>query len=511
MNERMQTFGKPAEFCVRIGWFEDPDPVAERPSDHGWSMGQLEIIVDGESLTACDTDEGPRQYVQWYLGPFLHWLAENWIELLHEEHFTWQGAELGPAARSCEKGVESWLDAEDDQDNEVADESYGKLEAWCQRHCISSAAEGGLFPEIYLRRFMDDGIEVSWTGRSPLFAPSGFSFQADEGRFYCGISAVAEAFWGVLQWVVHHPPALEYESFKDDWESLCQKVEKISKAPVEEFVKARFAQGVLGRVREAFAEKGREIMDGLQFEPESRPYLVAGDPAVAMFGGIEPDLSQGDICLLRDTILKQENKSDTEEMQRIFTDFSKTNPLKGKPYNDGYELAKKFIEWLAEKELLKTDDYVDVEALCDRLGIDILKEKFDTDKIRGVALAGERHHSTIILNDSNTFSESANARRFTMAHELCHIVFDRNRARSVSHVSGPWAMPEIEQRANAFAAYFLVPYHLLADSGIDYSSMTLKEFEGLARRFRVSRSHLAEHMRNLDFIDYDMRDSILAN
>ena len=226
MNEKMQTFGKPAEFCVRIGWSEDPDPVAGRPSDHGWSMGQLEIIADGESLTACDTDEGPRQYVQWYLGPFLHWLAENWIDLLHEEHFTWQDAESGPAARSCEKGVESWLDAEDERDSDVADEGYRKLEAWRQRHCISSAAEGGLFPEIYLRRFMDDSIEVSWTGRSPLFAPSGFSFQAGAGSFNCSVSAVVEAFWGALQWAVHNPPTLEYESFKDDWKSLCQKVAK---------------------------------------------------------------------------------------------------------------------------------------------------------------------------------------------------------------------------------------------------------------------------------------------
>ena len=111
-------------------------------------------------------------------------------------------------------------------DSDVADEGYRKLEAWRQRHCISSAAEGGLFPEIYLRRFMDDSIEVSWTGRSPLFAPSGFSFQAGAGSFNCSVSAVVEAFWGALQWAVHNPPTLEYESFKDDWKSLCQKVAK---------------------------------------------------------------------------------------------------------------------------------------------------------------------------------------------------------------------------------------------------------------------------------------------
>lgn len=507
MNESMQAFGDPRKFCVRIRWSDDPSPVGGRPDYHGWSMGQLEIIADSQSLTACETEQGPRKYIQWYLGPFLHWLADNWIELLHEERYSWKDAEPGPAAMSCDKGLAAWLDAEEGQED---DENYNKLEAWERRHCITTAAEGGLFPEIYLRRFVDD-IEVSWTGHTPLFAPPGFSFMVDAGRHYCDVSAVADPLWNLLQWVVQNPPALDTDTYEEDWKSLCRKVEKISRSPVEEFANVRFAHGIIDRVHQAFKEKGKEVLEGLQFAPESQPYLVTGDPAVAMFGGIEPDLSQDDICLLRDTILKQENKSDSDKLKNLFIHYSKSNPIIGKPYNHGFELARHLINYLTEIKLLDTREFIDVEELCATLGIDIMKETFDTDKIRGVALAGKYHHSTIILNDTNTFYLSPNARRFTMAHELCHIVFDRNRARSVSHISGPWALPEIEQRANAFAAYFLVPRHLLETTGIDYDSMTNPEFESLMGRFRVSKPLLAEHMRNLGFIDYDKRDSILAN
>lgn len=42
--------------------------------------------------------------------------------------------------------------------------------------------------------------------------------------------------------------------------------------------------------------------------------------------------------------------------------------------------------------------------------------------------------------------------RFTLAHELCHLLIDRDSGSQLALVSGPWAPKAVEQRANAFAA-----------------------------------------------------------
>lgn len=53
----------------------------------------------------------------------------------------------------------------------------------------------------------------------------------------------------------------------------------------------------------------------------------------------------------------------------------------------------------------------------------------DTDPIRGVALAGEQMTPTIIVDltsPDNTYEEG---RRFSIAHELCHVLVNRGHAR----------------------------------------------------------------------------------
>ena len=52
-------------------------------------------------------------------------------------------------------------------------------------------------------------------------------------------------------------------------------------------------------------------------------------------------------------------------------------------------------------------------------------------------------------------------RRFTLAHEFCHLLFDQDQGQALAVASGPWAPRAIEQRANAFAAMFLMPAFLL--------------------------------------------------
>ena len=98
-----------------------------------------------------------------------------------------------------------------------------------------------------------------------------------------------------------------------------------------------------------------------------------------------------------------------------------------------------------------------------------------------------------------------------MAHELCHILFDRSRARSLAHSSTPWASPSVEQRANAFAAMLLMPptRARLAYSG-DLTELK-QEVGRLADKLKVSRGALKRHLANIDEIGAGELDFLLGN
>ena len=107
----------------------------------------------------------------------------------------------------------------------------------------------------------------------------------------------------------------------------------------------------------------------------------------------------------------------------------------------------------------------------------------------------------IVLNLTSAFNLNSGGRRFTIAHELCHIVHDRGRARRVAHVSGPWVAPGVEKRANAFAAMLLMPRSLLLSLQPRAGFRDIGNVMNVAEQLQVNEPALIEHLYNMDFID----------
>jgi Zn-dependent peptidase ImmA (M78 family) len=116
----------------------------------------------------------------------------------------------------------------------------------------------------------------------------------------------------------------------------------------------------------------------------------------------------------------------------------------------------------------------------------------------------------ILLNQSYRRGSDEPVVRFSMAHELGHLPLDRALAQALAIVSGPWAPIDIEQRANAFAAAFLMPSSLL---------MATLEKEGgdpadpeavarMARRLKVSLTSIADRLRNLQLLSHEEADDL---
>ena len=89
----------------------------------------------------------------------------------------------------------------------------------------------------------------------------------------------------------------------------------------------------------------------------------------------------------------------------------------------------------------------------------------------------------------------------TLAHELCHLLFDRSDAVPLSVLSGAWAPPRLERVANAFAAELLMPLEGTHDVvGWLMSEPTEDELKRLMDRFEVGVTTALEHCLNRFFL-----------
>ena len=87
-----------------------------------------------------------------------------------------------------------------------------------------------------------------------------------------------------------------------------------------------------------------------------------------------------------------------------------------------------------------------------------------SQEIEAISVWGKNHGPAILLNSQGLHNRSysqheglSGGSRATLAHEICHLLIDRRRTLPVAEVLGGSTPLYVEQRANAFAAEFLVP------------------------------------------------------
>ena len=496
MTSDWTRLGRREAFQVAVRWLRDPDPIRRRPAGHGWSMGEIEFLVSGQNLTESIIQDDRQPCVRWYLSPVLDWLVTNWVDLLHEEHFSWPERSSMPAAVACSRALDFWGSTWDLKGRQT----YQQVQAWYQRHALRSAAAGGVFPDLFIRR-CGDHVELSWTAHAPPFSHDGLTFESGAGHLRLPVADVAEPLLGLLQWVKESPLDLP-EEYREDWAALCGKIDRLKPADDAVFHRAYVPQGVLQPAKNAFEQIERQDLF-VDRKSANKLYVEEFSPAVAMFGGVSSALALRDIQRLRDALVAGFPGQDSVELSELVK-AREGLPL-GTPYIDG--------DWFATDLLADVDepghrDFIDVRAICERLEIAVEEVYFLTDSIRGVALAGERLSPKILVNLTHPYNGHDGGRRFTIGHELCHILFDRSRARRITHLSGSWASPGIEKRANAFAAYLLMPRELIMRHLASNASSLPDEIGRLAGVLRVNESPLIEHLYNLDLIDEVKRDKL---
>lgn len=521
MTVRWERFaGSTDSFAIRLAFMPDPDSGAGADPADAASWGAVQFWVDGQNLCA-HVDQGEvLQSAHWYLLPLLEWFAGNWNPLLHEEKLPNRNiAETASEALELTRNAPPL--AGETETVSWEEERY----EWRARHAIRTARSGGLLPNIVIRR-LRDLIEISWNDEPLAGTPNGFRYSCTSGAALLPPEQVAKPLFDVLVAATNY---LLKEAPADERLARLRATLESLQAPAEEDTRLEWLAGLretvplTGRLHGVIPEhemhtrwsqivaslKSMGDTDGVNeaLATESSPLVITGSCHVAlMFSSMSPTVTERDVRTIGAALIGQYS---TEPVTSELARLSRSVPLDltVRPWEQGYDLAEAAH---AELELDLSSGWVDIRYLINRLGITLLTRELDDQKIRACCIVGEHHRPTIIQNASSIY-ESANARRFSLTHELCHLLFDQSSAQKLAIASGPWAPRGLEQRANAFAAMFLMPPDLI-ERAIADAPEPIHDITGasaLASKLHVSRRSLIEHLYNLTLMTESERDELL--
>lgn len=499
--------GDTNRFALKVAFAPDPDTGRGIDPEVGLSWGRFQIWVEGRNLCA-HLEEGERiDSVHWYLLPLFEWFCRHWDPLLHEERLPVKNAgdtawESLNATRFPPPAVEA-----DEQRAAVWEQAW---QSWWTRHALYAASEGGLFPDVLFRRFRDL-VELSWGAIRSAGAPDHYEFM-DAASGVCRLPplSVARPIHEVLS------SASEYlMSLAPDSERIGALNEGLQRLHEECESRERRLGWLAGlgtaghavqngwrRARSQLSDFPEKARRAMLDEVSESPLVITGScHAALMFGSLAPDIRENDVLGLARIMV---DLYSPEGGPALMEEICRATPIEGRAphaWLQGYELAEDLHEHFQEEFV--ENESVAIERMVEKLGIRVEERELSDDRVRGVAIAGPKHRPGIVVNMGHQANMHSLGKRFTLAHELCHLLFDREAGRRLAVASGPWAPRDVERRANAFAAMLLMPTSLVSRvvSDLNEPLPTREGIREAAARLGAGRPAVLRHLTNLGFID----------
>lgn len=502
-------------FALRMAFARDPDEGRGADPLASLAWGEFQIWVEGRNL--CSHLEGRERIdsVHWYLLPVIEWFARNWDPLLHEERLPVENAD-GAAWRSLQATRFPPPAIEEDEPRLEAWESA--WQNWWRRHALRSSREGGLFPDVVFRRARDR-VEVSWGPVASEERSCRFSGTESPGFVRLPPQAVAEPLHEVLSGACQHlrSPASESERIRNLGRELhTLRTERRGNRRLTwlaglgtdaRTVRDRWV-ATKKSLKQSLSGFGRAPLDAMFEASQTRLVVTGSCQAALIFGSLAPDVKSEDVLTLA-RIMVELHAAEGHSAGNPMTVGEQ--PVEGSmshPWSQGYALAEELHDNLDGRFI--EDGFVDITGLVGHFGVTLRDCELTDASTRGVSIAGPRHRPAIVVNRRNPMNQSSEGRRFTLAHELCHLLFDRDAGQRLAVASGPWAPRETEQRANAFAAMLLMPTRLV-QRAISNLTTPLASGEGVravSKALRSSPASVLPHLKNLGFLNEGERQQV---
>lgn len=495
--------GKHSVFAFEMRFMPDPDGGQGAQAEEALSWGELRIWVQGKNLCEHFDQSLVLDAIHWYLLPILEWFAHNWEPLFHEEKYPVSGFEAGDDALSTYRGL--CLSQPGYDDLELVREQEEDCYEWWHRHALHSYREGGLLPDIFIRRVRDQ-IEVSWGETDGHSIPDLFRFRAAPGSVCLEPEEVAVPLYAALCEAASYLRGQMPDSTR--LLRLSQALEQIPTTDPDHRLAWMVGLEKPGSFQSRWQECKKQI---LSLSNKARE-LVTPDVhetglilkgschAALMFGTVAPDITREDVFVLAQKMIEfSQHPADDDCTEHMGTEIG-VDP-RDPPWIQGYEMAEQFLEYLG----VRTNDLerIDIDHIVASLGVRVETVNLSDDSIRAVALAGLKLRPCIAQNVNNYSNTYPSGIRFTLAHELCHLLFDRVHGRRVAIASGPWAPQAIEKRANAFAAMLLMPRSCLQNalSGMHRGRIEFENVLHISAVLGVGIRSVIDHLYNCGYLD----------
>jgi Zn-dependent peptidase ImmA (M78 family) len=502
--------GSKQDFALYVEFIEDPENGLSVTAEESVSWGAVQVWVRGMNLSSHLEGTESIPSVHWYLLPLIEWLTANWDPLLHEERLPIRNADMDAWSSLQETRFPPKRLKEEEEDKWRV-----QWQEWWFRHSFQACRSGGLFPDIVIRR-CQDMVEVAWGSSVPLGAPDDVIFAYDEGFVRFEPKLVAERLHDFLRQAAGY--LLSRLPSSERFRKLEQNVSAIRSTSRDNRI--AWLAG-LGSSAQAVFNKWHEIVESLRsISQEVTAYLLEDDDndlvivgschAGLMFGSASPNLVEKDLNTLAHKLIELYiHDAESAELKKLVA-YEPINLRVKEIWDIGYDLAQRVIDHLSLVE--QNSDFVDVDSILNTLEIHKEEIELSDNMIRGVSVAGPHHKASILINKSDLHNRTLEGKRFTIAHELCHIMFDRTYARKLAMVSGEWAPLQVEKRAGAFAAMLLMPRDLVRRvvDGLGGPISSEQHIHDIRRQFGTSFKATLEHLRNLEELDSTTADRIEA-
>jgi Zn-dependent peptidase ImmA (M78 family) len=152
-------------------------------------------------------------------------------------------------------------------------------------------------------------------------------------------------------------------------------------------------------------------------------------------------------------------------------------------------------QWLRGRLELGPRDPVNPQDVLKDLHVDVVETALP-ERVDALSVWGPKHGPSVLINSSLNTERLRARRRATLAHELGHLLFDRDGALPLAEVLAGERYDSVEARVRAFAVEFLLPQKTAYEELIADSENPRSVVDHLTSRYGVSGEVAAWQIRN---------------
>lgn len=459
--------------------------LVQRPSKalRKFGHGRIAIYLNGNPVWLTQSESGTHG-IEWTLNDLLSFLTSNWSWLLNEQDLP-LSLKYSPEVLAG-TAADIWEELAQKNHIEFSHEEKRTLRAFCQRHDLAEATSGIALPSLFMLRMAHQFLFSSRENQVLVSIEEGMKLLSQLGDT-------------ISNWMKPYADA-STQPLLDAWATRNERVRHT--------IDSR--KYLLARMSKDSFEQLSDDVDNRWGNTWTGPIMFEGAmfAAARMTAGFVPIAQQLDIL----QILRSAPATPMQKIDRLsgclrdskvsLNQFDRPNTA----FVQGYALAERLRECLSREAY----EPLDPAELLNELGVAIHNREWADSPLDALSCWSDEHGPLIILNvaDEKRCTHEY-GRRFTLAHELCHLLVDRGQALGLVDVFGGRIPSFIERRANAFAAEMLFPRELAAH---EYEHTDEPAWDFILRmrhEYRAPRKTIASQIFNSRAY-YQMDDKTLA-